>query len=74
MVAIVNILEYLRTVDVCVPAVYGAFKSIMPNLAHDSQRFLTSLVDSAFSGDHPTSISRSLYLAVRRSSLLLAKA
>lgn len=35
--------------------------------------FLTGPVDSAFSGDRPTSTSRSLYLAVRRSSLHLAR-
>ena len=33
---------------------------------------LTGLVGSASSGDRPTSISRSLYLGTRRSSLLLA--
>lgn len=38
---------------------------------HAKAVFLTGLVDSAFSGDRPTSISRSLHLAVRRSSLLI---
>lgn len=43
------------------------------NTSHAKDVFLTGLVDSAFSGDRPTSTSRSLYLAVRRSSIHLAR-
>lgn len=45
----------------------------MVNVTRAKAILLTGLVDSAFSGDRPTSISQSLYLAARRSSLLLAK-
>ena len=48
--------------------------AVMENITHAKAVFLAGFVDSAFSGDRPTSISRSLYLAARRSSLLLAKA
>lgn len=41
-------------------------------ITHAKAISLTGLVDSAFSGDRPTSMSRSLYLAARRSFLLLA--
>lgn len=45
----------------------------MKKIMHAKTVFLIGLVDSAFSGDRPTTISRSWHLAVRRSSVHLGR-